>query len=120
MANAVCRHHIPKQRHRLTNWRAYDASLRQRESLTIWFTDEAIAVHALNRMLELGGPKVRPHRIPLAWYGLKLRTLRSVQHGCATRKDFLPASLGSWISSETLHREASISVAIRLPVKELA
>ncbi len=27
----------------MTNWPAYDASLRQRGSLTVWFTDEAIA-----------------------------------------------------------------------------
>ena len=42
-ANAARRHHIPKQRHRVTNWAAYDAALRQRGSLTVWFTDEAIA-----------------------------------------------------------------------------
>src|SRR3954451_10907376 len=36
-ANAACRHHIPKQKRRVTNWAAYDASLRQRGSLTIWF-----------------------------------------------------------------------------------
>ena len=36
------RHHIPKQKHKVMNWRAYDASLRQRGSLTVWFTDEAI------------------------------------------------------------------------------
>lgn len=37
------RHHIPKQRHRVTNWAAYDAGLRGRGSLTIWFTEAAIA-----------------------------------------------------------------------------
>ncbi len=37
------RHHIPKQRHRVTNWAAYDASLRGRGSLTVWFTEAAIA-----------------------------------------------------------------------------
>ena len=37
------RHHIPKQKHKVTNWSAYDAALRQRGSLTVWFTDEAIA-----------------------------------------------------------------------------
>jgi hypothetical protein len=42
-ANADRRHHIPKQRRKVTNWAAYDASLRQRGSLTVWFTDEAIA-----------------------------------------------------------------------------
>ena len=36
------RHHIPKQKHKLMNWREYDASLRQRGSLTVRFTDEAI------------------------------------------------------------------------------
>ncbi len=36
------RHHIPKQKHKVMNSAAYDASLRQRGSLTVWFTDEAI------------------------------------------------------------------------------
>jgi len=30
------RHHIPRQQHKVTNWPAYDASLRQRGSLTVW------------------------------------------------------------------------------------
>src|SRR5829696_782061 len=41
--NQAGRHHIPRQRRKVTNWPAYDASLRQRGSLTVWFTDEAIA-----------------------------------------------------------------------------
>src|SRR5215218_1639954 len=36
------RHHIPRQQHRVTNWAAYDAGLRARGSLTVWFTPEAI------------------------------------------------------------------------------
>jgi len=36
------RQHIPRQKHRVTNSAAYDARLRQRGSLTVWFTDEAI------------------------------------------------------------------------------
>jgi len=36
-------HHIPRQRHKVTNWGEYDASLRQRGSLTVRFTEEAIA-----------------------------------------------------------------------------
>ena len=36
------RHHIPRQKHRVTNSAAYDAALRQRGSLTVWFTPEAI------------------------------------------------------------------------------
>jgi hypothetical protein len=42
-ANADRRHHIPKQNHRVTNWAAYDAGLRARGSLTVWFTPEAVA-----------------------------------------------------------------------------
>ena len=39
---AACRRHIPKQQHRVINWAAYDAGLRARGSLTVWFTPEAI------------------------------------------------------------------------------
>ena len=38
------RRHIPRQRHRVTNWRDYDAALRNRGSLTVWFSEEALAV----------------------------------------------------------------------------
>ena len=41
-AQADRRHHIPKQQHRVTNWAAYDAGLRARGSLTVWFTPEAV------------------------------------------------------------------------------
>ena len=40
-ANQDRRHHIPKQRHQVTNWREYDAALWGRGSLTVWFTDAA-------------------------------------------------------------------------------
>src|SRR3954471_17503435 len=40
--NQPRRHHIPRQQRTVTNWPAYDASLRQRGSLTIWFSDEAL------------------------------------------------------------------------------
>jgi Transposase DDE domain len=42
-ANAARCHHIAKQKRKVTNWAAYDASLRQRGSLIVWCTDEAIA-----------------------------------------------------------------------------
>jgi hypothetical protein len=41
--NANRRHHIPRARYKVTNWSVYEAGLRQRGSLTIWFTEEAIA-----------------------------------------------------------------------------
>jgi len=40
------RHHIPRQTRKVTNWPAYEAGLRQRGSLTVWFSDEAIAAWA--------------------------------------------------------------------------
>ena len=56
-ANAARRHRIPKQRRRVTNWAEYDAALRQRGSLTVWFTEEAIAAwHAEPRTTPGGQP----------------------------------------------------------------
>src|SRR5215216_5984701 len=49
------RHHIPKQKHRITNWPAYDAALRQRGSLTVWFSDEAIAAWQAEPRTTRGG-----------------------------------------------------------------
>jgi hypothetical protein len=40
--HAEHRHHVPNSRYRVINWAEYDAALRQRGSLTVWFTDEAI------------------------------------------------------------------------------
>ena len=54
-ANAERRHHIPKQRHRVTNSAAYDAALRQRGSLTVWFTKEAIAAWKADPRTTRGG-----------------------------------------------------------------
>jgi len=67
------RHHIPRQRHRVTNWPAYDASLRQRGSLTVWFTDDAIAGWAAEPRTTRGG---QPWYSPLAI--LTALTLRAV------------------------------------------
>ncbi len=49
------RHRIPKQRHRVTNWAAYDASLRGRGSLTVWFTEAAIAAWCAEPRSTRGG-----------------------------------------------------------------
>src|SRR3954468_19524071 len=54
-ANAARRHRIPKQRHRVTDWAAYDAALRQRGSLTVWFTDEAVAAWRAEPRTPRGG-----------------------------------------------------------------
>src|SRR3954454_17005964 len=57
------RHHIPRQRHKVTNWPDYEASLRQRGSLTVWFTEEAIAAWAAAPRTTRGG---QPWYSPLA------------------------------------------------------
>ena len=49
------RHHIAKQKHKVTNWREYDASLRQRGSLTVWFTAEAVEAWAAEPRTTRGG-----------------------------------------------------------------
>jgi Transposase DDE domain len=54
-ANAGRRHHIPKQRYRVTNWAEYDDALRQRGSLTVWFSEEAIAAWQAEPRTTRGG-----------------------------------------------------------------
>src|SRR5215203_1133232 len=53
--NQAGRRHIPRQERKVTNWPAYDASLRQRGSLTVWFTEEAIAAWAAEPRTTRGG-----------------------------------------------------------------
>src|SRR5207302_8064326 len=62
-ANADRRHHIPKQQDRVTNWSEYDAALCQRGSLTVWFTEEAIAAWRAEPRTTRGG---QPHYSALA------------------------------------------------------
>ena len=62
-ANQHCRHHIPRQQHRVTNWPEYDAALRQRGSLTVWFTEAAIAAWEAEPRTTPGG---RPRYSELA------------------------------------------------------
>ena len=40
--NAKRRHHIPKIKHRVRNWREYEDGLRNRGSLTFWGTPQAM------------------------------------------------------------------------------
>src|ERR671938_59290 len=67
------RHHIPRQTHKVTNWPAYEAGLRQRGSLTVWFSDEAVEAWAAE-------PRATRGRQP--WYSalaiLTALTLRAV------------------------------------------
>src|SRR3954470_6752082 len=49
------RHHIPGQKRKVVNWREYDESLRRRGSLTVWFSDEAVAAWEAERRTSRGG-----------------------------------------------------------------
>ena len=67
------RHHIPRQQRKVTNWPAYEAGLRQRGSLTVWFSDNAITAWAAEPRTTRGG---QPWYAPLAI--LTALTLRAV------------------------------------------
>jgi hypothetical protein len=67
------RHHIAKQKRRVTNSAAYDAALRRRGSLTIWFSDDAIEGWRAQPRTTAGG---QPSYSPLAI--LTALTLRAV------------------------------------------
>src|ERR1700730_3126628 len=58
-ANQDRRHHFPKQRHRGTNWAAYDIAWRQRGSLTVCFTETAIAAWKAEPRCTRGGQPPR-------------------------------------------------------------
>ena len=55
--NEPRRHKIPKARYRVENWRAHDAALRERGSLTVWVTPEAIAARTSSRTGRQGRPQ---------------------------------------------------------------
>src|SRR5688500_1912525 len=61
--NADRRHHIPGPKRRVMNWSAYNEALRQRGSLTMWFTDDAIAAWKAAQRTTPGG---QPHYSDLA------------------------------------------------------
>ncbi len=87
-SNKDRRHRIPKQRHRVTNWAKYDASLRARGSLTIWFAAEAVkAWRARPRAGRGGQPRYSELAITTAL------TLRAVFRLALRQTDGLIASI---------------------------
>src|ERR1700688_722831 len=52
------RHKIPKARYRVTNWPEYDAALARRGSVTVWFTEEAVAAWHARATGERGGQPI--------------------------------------------------------------
>jgi hypothetical protein len=56
--NADHRNKIPKRKHRLTNWAEYNESLRRRCDLTVWISDDALALWAAPPRTTPGGQPV--------------------------------------------------------------
>lgn len=82
------RHRIPRQRHRVTNWSAYEAGLRARGSLTVWFTEEAIeSWRAAPRTTRGGQPSYSDLAIATAL------TLRALFHLALRQTEGLVASI---------------------------
>ena len=103
------RHHIPRQQRKVTNWPAYEAGLRQRGSLTVWFTDEAVAAWVAAPRTTRGG---QPCYSPLAI--LTALTLRAVFRLAFRQAEGLIGSiislLGLTYACRTIRRSA---VALR-------
>src|SRR5690606_26106328 len=53
--SAQHRHRIPRQKFKVTNWAEYEAGLRQRGSLTFWFSGEACAAWLAAKRKTRGG-----------------------------------------------------------------
>tara|TARA_R110002012_G_scaffold40122_2_gene110668 strand:+ start:5558 stop:6535 length:978 start_codon:yes stop_codon:yes gene_type:complete len=61
--NAAHRNKIPKQKYRVTNWSEYNEGLRQRGDLTVWISEDALALWSAARRKTRGG---QPHYSDLA------------------------------------------------------
>ena len=53
--NATRRDKIPKQKYRVTNWAEYNESLRRRGDLTMWISEDALALWVAPRRKTRGG-----------------------------------------------------------------
>ena len=53
--NEYRRHKIPKQKFKVTNWAAYNESLRRSGDLTVWISDEALSQWSAPRRTSRGG-----------------------------------------------------------------
>jgi hypothetical protein len=56
--NAARRDKIPKQKHRVTNWAEYNEGLRRRGDLTVWISEEALALWSAPPRATPGGQPV--------------------------------------------------------------
>ncbi|MEF3129788.1 transposase, partial [Rhizobium leguminosarum] len=92
--NADRRDKIAKQKFKVTNWAAYNESLRQRGDLTVWVSDEALALWTAPRRRSRGGqPKYSDLAITLCLtlrvvYGLALRQTQGLMRSVAALMEF--------------------------------
>ncbi|OYD83796.1 IS5 family transposase [Azospirillum brasilense] len=86
--HAAHRHQFPRATYRVTNWATYEASLCQRGSLTIWFSEEAVqAWRAAPRTTRGGQPRYSAVAIETAL------TLRALFHLAFRQTEGLIGSL---------------------------
>src|SRR5918911_180533 len=86
--HAAHRHRFPRAKYRVTNWSAYEAGLRQRGSLTVWFSDDAVAAwRAAARTTPGGQPRYSAVAIETAL------TLRVIFHLALRQTEGLIGSL---------------------------
>ena len=69
--NESRRHKVARARYRVTNWPEYDATLIRRGSLTVWFTEDAVAAWHAPATGERGGQPI--HSAIAIETGLALR-----------------------------------------------
>jgi hypothetical protein len=87
--NADRRHKFGRQKYRVTNWSAYNKSLRQRGDLTIWISDEALCLWSAPKRTSRGGqPKYSDLAITLCLtlrvvYGQALRQTQGLVRSVA-------------------------------------
>ena len=92
--NADRRDKIAKQKFQVTNWPAYNESLRQRGDLTVWVSDEAVCLWSASRRISRGGqPKYSDLAITLCLtlrvvYGLALRQTQGLMRSVAALMGF--------------------------------
>jgi hypothetical protein len=55
--NADRRDKIPKQKHRVTNWAEFNEGLRRRGDLTVWISEDALALWSAPRRTTRGGQR---------------------------------------------------------------
>ncbi len=77
--HSKCRRHIPQQRHRVTNWREYDASLRNRGSLIIWFTVRQAKLACSSRWKSGSGKAIAGRPIASVARALATTTVKRTQ-----------------------------------------